>query len=125
MEGSAATLSLVSYCQPRPGNVPVTCIGMSTGGIESLKTIFRELPAKSGMAFVVVHHIRNVPTLLPEILSACTPIARAIGVWRTRGSPESRLRSSVRKGSHACGLLLFGVLSVKTEGILERSHGAA
>src|SRR5262249_47900823 len=47
---------------------------MSTGGIEPLKTIFRELPAKSGMAFVVVHHIRNVPTLLPEILSACTPM---------------------------------------------------
>ena len=47
---------------------------MSTGGIESLKPIFRALPAISGMAFVVVHHIRNVPTLLPEILSACTPM---------------------------------------------------
>jgi len=47
---------------------------MSAGGLEALKMIFRDLPADSGMAFVVVHHIRKVPTLLPEILSGCTPM---------------------------------------------------
>src|SRR5215468_5107294 len=72
MQGSLSTLSLEPRRQPRPGNVPVTCIGMSAGGLEPLKMIFRELPAESGMAFIVVHHIRNVPTLLPEILTACT-----------------------------------------------------
>jgi two-component system, chemotaxis family, protein-glutamate methylesterase/glutaminase len=74
MQGSVSALSLESNRQPRPGNIPVTCIGMSAGGMEPLKTIFRELPAESGMAFVVVHHIRKVPTLLPEILSTCTPM---------------------------------------------------
>ena len=61
--------------------VPVTCIGMSAGGIEPLKTIFRRLPADTGMAFVVLHHLRNVPTRLPEILSTCTrmPVELASG----------------------------------------------
>jgi CheB methylesterase len=79
MEGSVATLTFESRRQPRPGNVPVTCIGMSAGGIQPLKTIFRELPADSGMAFIVVHHIRKVPTQLPEILSTCTN-----SFWRLR-----------------------------------------
>lgn len=72
MQGFLSTLSLEPRRQQRPGNVPVTCIGMSAGGLEPLKTIFRELPAESGMAFIVVHHIRNVPTLLPEIITSCT-----------------------------------------------------
>jgi len=81
MEGSASILTFESRRQPRPGNVPVTCIGMSAGGIEPLKTIFRKLPAESGMAFVILHHIRTVPTLLPEILSGCTdmPVELASG----------------------------------------------
>src|SRR5262245_12462044 len=54
---------------------------MSAGGIEPLKTIFRGLPADTGMAFVVLHHLRKVPTRLPEILSACTkmPVQLASG----------------------------------------------
>ena len=72
MGGSVSTPTFKPRRQPRAGNIPVTCIGMSAGGLEPLKMIFRELPAESGMAFIVVHHIRNVPTLLPEILKACT-----------------------------------------------------
>ena len=61
--------------------VPMTCIGMSAGGIEPLKTIFRGLRADTGMAFVVLHHLRNIPTMLPEILSRCTkmPVHLATG----------------------------------------------
>lgn len=51
---------------------PVVCIGMSSGGIAPLKTLFRQLSPDTGMAFVVIHHIHNLPTRLPEILRSCT-----------------------------------------------------
>ena len=55
-------------CQP----IPVVCIGMSSGAVPTVKALFRQLSPKTGMAFVVVHHVHNVPTRLPEILSRCT-----------------------------------------------------
>lgn len=52
---------------------PVACIGMSAGGTVPLMTLFRALSRKTGMAFVVIHHLRqNHPTHLPVILSRCT-----------------------------------------------------
>ena len=51
---------------------PIVCIGMSAGGIAPLKELFEKISATTGMAFVVVHHIRTIPTLLPEILATCT-----------------------------------------------------
>jgi len=78
----ATVMSNVSCQRPQQlKTVPITCIGMSAGGIEPLKTIFRNLPADTGMAFVVLHHLRNVPTLLPQILSTCTrmPVRLASG----------------------------------------------
>lgn len=81
MQASTAISSANSQRPQQLKTVPVTCIGMSAGGIEPLKTIFRGLPADTGMAFVVLHHLRNVPTLLPEILSTCTrmPVQLASG----------------------------------------------
>lgn len=52
---------------------PIACIGMSAGGTEPLMTLFRALSPKTGIAFVVIHHLRqNHPTHLPAILSRCT-----------------------------------------------------
>jgi two-component system CheB/CheR fusion protein len=51
---------------------PVVGIGISIGGLEPLKTLLRMLPVNTGMAFVVLHHLRRSPTHLPEILRACT-----------------------------------------------------
>lgn len=52
---------------------PIACIGISAGGIEPLLTLFRALSSKTGMAFVVIHHLRqHHPTHLPAILSRCT-----------------------------------------------------
>src|SRR5215467_5324 len=81
MEGAVSTLTLEPRRRQRPANVPVTCIGMSAGGLEPLKTIFRGLSAETGIAFVVLHHLRNAPTRLPEILSSCTamPVQLASG----------------------------------------------
>jgi chemotaxis response regulator CheB len=53
-------------------NFPVVCIGLSMGSMSPLRMLFRQLNPHSGMAFVVVHHVRNVRTQLPEILSRCT-----------------------------------------------------
>ena len=51
---------------------PVVCIGMSVGGLQPLRTLFRNLPIDTGMSFVVLHHLRRTPTHLPEILRSCT-----------------------------------------------------
>src|SRR5262249_55788826 len=52
--------------------VPIVCIGLSAGGIWPLKTIFEGLCPGTGLAFVVIHHLRSVPTRLPQLLSAWT-----------------------------------------------------
>jgi len=51
---------------------PVVAIGMSAGGILPLTQLFSRLKPTTGMAFVVIHHLRKAPTLLPEILSKKT-----------------------------------------------------
>jgi chemotaxis response regulator CheB len=40
---------------------PVVCIGMSAGGIEPLRDLFQSLNPATGMAFVIVHHLRDHP----------------------------------------------------------------
>ena len=55
--------------------VPIVGIGASAGGIEALRKFFEMMPAKSGLAFVVVLHLpANRKSLLPEILSRWTPM---------------------------------------------------
>lgn len=51
---------------------PVVCIGMSAGAVKPLKELFESISPKTGMAFVVVHHLHKIPTLLPEILAKRT-----------------------------------------------------
>ena len=61
------------FWTPNTARFPVVCIGMSAGGVAPLQTLIRTLSPKTGMAFVVIHHLRQEhPTLLPEILSSCT-----------------------------------------------------
>lgn len=74
----------------QPQTFPVVCIGMSAGGISPLKMIFKKLPANTGLAFVVIHHVRNVPTRLPQLLSAWTEMPVALAV-----TGESVRRNSV------------------------------
>ena len=51
---------------------PLVCIGMSAGGLEPLTTIFQQLNPRTGMAFVVIHHVSHFSTNLPSLISACT-----------------------------------------------------
>ena len=61
------------FWSPSTARFPVVCIGMSAGGVAPLQTLIRTLSPKTGMAFVVIHHLRQEhPTLLPAILSSCT-----------------------------------------------------
>lgn len=53
--------------------VPVVCIGLSAGGVVPVTQLVRGLDSHTGMAFVVIHHLRRQhPTALVEILSHCT-----------------------------------------------------
>src|SRR5690242_11348673 len=57
----------------RSNTFPVVCIGLSAGGTEPLQTIFRRLGPTTGMAFVLIHHLREgYQSHLPHILSFCT-----------------------------------------------------
>ncbi len=48
-------------------------LGASAGGLEALEEFFRQMPADSGMAFVVVmHQAAKHVSLLPELLGKCT-----------------------------------------------------
>jgi chemotaxis response regulator CheB len=71
MEDAVSTLNQKAEHLRTPAAIPIACFGMSAGGIGPLKAIVREISTRTGMAFVVLH-LRDVPTMLPEILSTCT-----------------------------------------------------
>ena len=66
-----AALRLQPYMRETQAElVPIVCIGLSAGGVEPLRTIFRWLGPATGMAFVVVPHLSpERPNLLPRLLS--------------------------------------------------------
>jgi len=61
---------------PQPSvSFPIVGIGASAGGLEALEQFFGQVPARSGMAFVVVQHLD--PTrkgLMPELLQRSTEL---------------------------------------------------
>jgi two-component system CheB/CheR fusion protein len=66
--------------QDRSGRIPIVAIGASAGGLEALKSFFSHMPTDSGIAFIVITHIKPHRTsMLPEILANITdiPVLRA------------------------------------------------
>src|ERR1035437_1599806 len=57
---------------------PIVCIGGSAGGLEAYIRLLEQLPAKMGVAIVIVNHIRKTATLLPTVLPRFTkmPVER-------------------------------------------------
>ena len=51
---------------------PVVCLGGSAGSLKAYAAVIREIPPDSGMAVVVVSHLRRAPTNLPQILARHT-----------------------------------------------------
>ncbi|WP_372949654.1 chemotaxis protein CheB [Mariniphaga sp.] len=53
-------------------NFPVVCVGGSAGGLDSYIRLLKNLPVDMGVAIVIVNHLREVATLLHEILPKYT-----------------------------------------------------
>jgi chemotaxis response regulator CheB len=53
-------------------NFPVVCVGGSAGGLDAYIRLLKNLPADMGVAIVIVNHLREVATLLHEILPKYT-----------------------------------------------------
>lgn len=72
---------------PKP--LAVVALGASAGGPEVLQTLFRRLPADTGLAFVVVQHLDpDHATALPDILARHTPIPVRLAVDGDRVRPD-------------------------------------
>ena len=64
--------------------VPVCSIGASAGGVYALQELFRLLPERLGLAYVVILHLApDQPSSLQEILSLCTRMP----VFQVQDSP--------------------------------------
>ena len=66
--------------QKEKRSFPVVCIGMSKGAIAPCILVLSQLKTDTGMAFVVLHHVRSFPTQLDKILAGCTsmPVEMAV-----------------------------------------------
>jgi chemotaxis response regulator CheB len=51
---------------------PIVCVGGSAGGLDAYIRLLKNLPADMGVAVVIVNHLRQVSTLLHEILPQYT-----------------------------------------------------
>ncbi len=49
-------------------NFPVVCVGGSAGGLDAYIRLLKNMPPDMGVAIVIVNHLREVATLLHEIL---------------------------------------------------------
>jgi two-component system, chemotaxis family, protein-glutamate methylesterase/glutaminase len=54
---------------------PVVCVGGSAGGLDAYTRLLQNMPADMGVAIVIVNHLRNVATLLHEILPRYTKMS--------------------------------------------------
>jgi len=53
-------------------NFPVVCVGGSAGALDAYIRLLKNLPVDMGVAIVIVNHLRQVATLLHEILPKYT-----------------------------------------------------
>lgn len=72
------------------GLFPIVAIGASAGGLEALERFLKQVPAKSGMALVVIQHLDpDYKGMLPELLQRVTtmPVTQARNRLKVR--PDS------------------------------------
>jgi len=58
--------------QPTRVDIPVVCVGGSAGGLDAYERFLQHMPDDLGVAIVIVNHLRQVATLLHEILPRYT-----------------------------------------------------
>jgi two-component system CheB/CheR fusion protein len=64
-----------------PAVGPIVAIGASAGGLEAISRLFEQMPANSGMAFIVVQHLEPThKSMMAELLAGHTamPVAEAV-----------------------------------------------
>lgn len=49
-------------------NFPIVCVGGSAGGLDAYVRLLQNLPSNMNVAIVIINHLREVSTLLHEIL---------------------------------------------------------
>jgi two-component system CheB/CheR fusion protein len=70
VEGGGAT---AGEGRPEAAPMPIVAIGSSAGGLEALQEFFSNISPDSGIAFVVVTHVRpGRDSILPELLGSVT-----------------------------------------------------
>lgn len=68
---------------------PIVAMGASAGGLEALEEFFENMPADSGMAFVVIQHLDpDRKALMPELLQRVTAMKVRLVRDRTRVRPN-------------------------------------
>ena len=78
-----------SGSHPASRSFPIVGLGASAGGLEALEQFLAQVPARSGLAFVVVQHLD--PThkgIMPELLQRVTPMKVAQARDRTTVRPD-------------------------------------
>ena len=69
--------------------IPIVGIGASAGGLEALRQLFAELPADTGMAFVVIQHLDpERPSLLSSVLAGDVSMPVVQVTERMRAEPN-------------------------------------
>lgn len=68
----------------------IVAIGASAGGLEDFEKFFRHVPARSGMAFILIPHLEaGHESLLPEIIQRSTSMPVAQAKDRVRVAPDN------------------------------------
>jgi two-component system CheB/CheR fusion protein len=79
----------VSTKQDTAARFPIIGIGASAGGLEAIELFLRNIPANSGMAFVIVQHLDPTQKgILTEILQRITPMTVVRVSDRTKVKPN-------------------------------------
>ena len=78
-----------SRTRPASNYFPVVAIGASAGGLEALEQFLGNMPADSGMAFVIIQHLDpNYKGIMPELLQRITAMPVAQVKNRTKVLPD-------------------------------------
>jgi hypothetical protein len=96
----------------------VVCVGGSAGGLDAYVRLLRHLPADLGVAVVIVNHVRNVATLLHEVLPRFTSMPVELITERLLIQPD---RVFIIRSSGTCGEFGSGPSS---PGLADRSSSA-
>ncbi len=84
------------------GDFPIVCVGGSAGGLDAYIRLLDHLPPDMGVAIVIVNHLREVDTLLHEILPRHTRMPVELISERLRIEPDRVFIIPSQRDLHVC-----------------------